>query len=195
MQAISFSTIFYCYISVIYNLYSSTWYSCRVVETGNVFVLFLLLHLSHCSCRCSWSIYVPCIKLYPLLRIYLTMPLWLYCSTCVRLYVEFEWTFSQKFTYTVKLPSNKFINCRDRHWVEILSNLFFFPIGDISITSFIFYSVWGMLVHLIIVVPYIMLQWKFIPWFQSYIIALFSCHYMQKIFIDETLMLKTVHFF
>jgi len=126
MQTISFSTIFYCYISVIYNLYSSTWYSCRVVETGNVFVLFLLLHLSHCSCRCSWSIYVPCIKLYPLLRIYLTMPLWLYCSTCVRLYVEFEWTFSQKFTYTVKLPSNKFINCRDRHWVEIVSNLFFF---------------------------------------------------------------------
>jgi len=80
MQAISFSTIFYCYISVIYNLYGSTWYSRRVVQTGNVFVLFLLLQLSRCSCRCSQSIYVPCIKLYPLLRIYLAMPLRLYCS-------------------------------------------------------------------------------------------------------------------
>ena len=132
--------IFYCYISVIYNLYSSTWYSRRVVETGNVFVFFSLLHLYHCSCRCSRSIYVPCIKLYPLLRIYFATPLLLNCSTPVRLYVEFEWTFPLKFTYTVKLSSNEFINCKDRHWVQILSNLFSHRRCFHNILYFLLYS-------------------------------------------------------
>jgi len=105
----------------------------------------------------------------------------------------------------MNLPSKVYLHCKTPlKWVCYLQGQtlgptsiksFFFPIGDISITSFIFYSFWGTLVHLIIVVPYITLQWKFIPWFQSYIIALFSWDYAQKIFIDKTLMLKTVHFF